>query len=285
MKLISPITASVAFVLSASVTHAAFVSYEAAGATAASITTARNDFRLAVGGGTAPGANGDFGGVRREINWDGVPASFSDPNALPANFFNVNSPRGVVFSTPGSGFLVSANSGGLVPPLFGFPNDFQAFSQQKLFTALDSNITDVHFFVPGTTIPATTGAFGLIFTDVEALGSTKLEFFDLNNALIYSQNAMASGNLGLSFLGAIGDSGERIGRVRITSGLNKIVSNGALSNFADDVVAMDDFLYATPIAASSAVPEPGTAIFGLALAGIAATRRRLRGSGKQPAQW
>ena len=45
-------------------------------------------------------ANGDFGGVRREINWDGVPDARADPNALPANFFNVNSPRGVVFSTP-----------------------------------------------------------------------------------------------------------------------------------------------------------------------------------------
>jgi hypothetical protein len=51
---------------------------------------------------------------------------FSDPNALPANFFNVNSPRGVVFSTPGTSFLVSANSGGATPILFGFPNDFNA---------------------------------------------------------------------------------------------------------------------------------------------------------------
>src|SRR5690348_16470000 len=93
-------------------THASFVVFEAAGADAASITGARDALRAAVGGGTVAGANGDFGGVRRESNWDAVPEARSDPNSLPADFFNVNSPRGVVFSTPGTGFLVSANAGG-----------------------------------------------------------------------------------------------------------------------------------------------------------------------------
>src|SRR5262249_50850614 len=78
---------------------------------AAGIRTIGDQFRAAIGGGVAAGANGSFGGVRREINWDGVPDALSAPNLMPPDFFNVNSPRGAVFSTPGSGFEVSANAG------------------------------------------------------------------------------------------------------------------------------------------------------------------------------
>jgi hypothetical protein len=224
-------------VLSASTREAcaAFTVFEAAGGNAAAITPTRDAFRVAVGGGTTAGANGSFGGLRREINWDGTPDNLSDPNLLPADFFNTTSPRGVEFSTPGSGFLVSSNPGTVSPVLFGFPNDFQTFSAQKLFTAVGSNITDVHF----------------------------------------SRNAMVAGNQGFTFLGAVAGAGEQIARVRITSGLNTIVRNGVLGNPNDDVVVMDDFLYAEPLAA---VPEPSSlALFGMGLgvAGLAA-RRRLR---------
>src|SRR6478609_6578622 len=76
--------------------QAAFTVFEGAGANAAAITPTRDSFRAAVGGGTVAGANGSFAGVRREINWDGVPDAQADPNAMAANFFNSNSPRGVV---------------------------------------------------------------------------------------------------------------------------------------------------------------------------------------------
>lgn len=234
--------------------QAGFLTFEMAGTTAVAITPTRDAFRSAVGGGSVAGANGSFGGLRREINWDGVPAGFSDPSALPANFFNVNSPRGVVLSTPGTGFLVSSNSGGANPILFGFPNNFQTFSPQKLFTAVNSNITDVLFFVPGTSIAATTTAFGVIFVDVEVATLTKIEFFDQSNSLIYSRDALVAGNQGLSFVGGVANAGELIRRVRITSGLNTIVSNGVLGNPNDDLVVMDDFLYAEP----TAVPEPSS---------------------------
>jgi len=269
MKRACLLSTAATFALALSTAHAGFTVFESAGADPASITPTRDAFRAAIGGGTVAGANGDFGGLRREINWDGVPATFSDPNLLPGNFFNVNSPRGAVFSTPGTGFLVSANAGGATPPLFGFPSDFQTFSPQKLFTAVNSNITDVSFFLPGTTTAATTSAFGLIFTDAEVAGLTKLEFFDTNNSLIFSRDALVGGNQGLSFLGGVANAGEQISRVRITSGANTIVANGQLGNPNDDIVVMDDFIYATP----TAIPEPGTALFGLALFGVAATRR------------
>ncbi len=250
------------------------VTYESAGANAAAITATRDAFRSAVGGGTAAGANGSFGGLRREINWDGVPSTSSDPNPLAGNFFNANSPRGVVLSTPGTGFLVSANAGGATPVLFGFPNDFQPFSAQKLFTAVNSNITDVRFFIPGTATAASTSAFGLIFVDVEVAGATHLDFFDMSDTLIWSHDAAVAGNQGLSFLGAT-VSGSSIGRVRITSGLNTIVSNGAVGNPNDDVVVMDDFLYAEPLQVT-AVPEPSTmALTAFGLLGLVAARRRL----------
>jgi hypothetical protein len=252
---------------------AAFVVFEGAGANPAAITATRDAFRAAVGGGSVAGANGSFGGLRREINWDGVPESFSDPNPLPANFFNVNSPRGVVFSTPGTGFLVSANAGGATFPLFGFPADLQVFSPQKLFTALNSNITDIRFFVPGTSVAATTSAFGVIFNDVETVGSTRVEFYDLADNLIFGRDALTAGNQGLSFLGAVANAGEGIARVRITSGLNTIVSNGVLGlGGVPDLVVMDDFLYAEPLA----VPEPsGLALIGGGLALGLLARRRL----------
>lgn len=257
---------------------AAFTVFEAAGANPAAITPARDAFRAAVGGGNVAGANGSFGGVRREINWDAVPAARSDPNFLPADFFNVNSPRGAVFSTPGTGFLVSANAGGAAPVLFGFPGDFQTFSPQKLFTAVDSNITDVTFFVPGTTTPASTSAFAVIFTDVETAGGTKVEFFGLDGSPIFARDALVSGNQGLVFLGGVANAGERIGRVRITSGINTITSNGTLGNPNDDVVVMDDFLYAEPFA----VPAPGSAVL-LAIGaagGLAARLRRRAGASR-----
>jgi hypothetical protein len=251
---------------------AAFITFESAGNSPAAITATRDAFRAAVGGGTVAGANGSFGGLRREINWDGVPNALADPNPLPGNFFNVNSPRGVVLSTPGTGFLVSANAGLATPTLFGFPNDFQVFSAQRLFTAVNSNITDVSFFEPGTTVAATTSAFAAIFVDVEVANLTKIEFFDQNDALMYSRDVLVAGNQGLSFVGGVANAGERISRVRLTSGLNTIVSNGVLGNPNDDVVVMDDFLYAEPL---RRVPEPSTvALLALGLAVCVARVRR-----------
>lgn len=255
--------------------RAGFTVFEAAGGNPAAITPTRDAFRAAVGGGAVAGPNGSFGGLRREINWDGVPEARSDPNPLPADFFNTTSPRGAVFSTQGTGFLVSANAGGATPPLFGFPSDFQTFSPQKLFTAVNSNITDVTFFLPGTSVAATTGAFGVIFVDVESAGLTQVDFFDVNNNAIFTRTALVGGNQGLSFLGGVANAGERIGRVRITSGLNTIVANGVLGNPDDDVAVMDDFLYAEPVAV--AVPEPASlTLTGLGLALIGAFARRGR---------
>jgi hypothetical protein len=251
------------------------ITFSATSTSIAGITTIRDDFRTAIGGGTVAGANGSFGGVRREINWDGVPDAQSAPNNMAPNFFNVNSPRGVVLSTPGTGFEVSANAGVDVPD-FGNINgtylgDFAPFSAQPLFTPIGSNINDVNFFVPGTNAPATTSAFGAIFSDVDLSGSS-LQFFDIfNNSLGTFAVPSLLGNETFEFLGVQFDSSV-INRVRITSG-NTALGAG-INDGAFDVAVMDDFLYAEP----QAVPEPGSLILlGAGVIAIAVgMRRRVR---------
>jgi hypothetical protein len=229
------------------------------GADAAAIQTSVDAFRNLIGGGTVAGANGSFGGVRREINWDGVPDAFSAPNNLPANFFNVNSPRGVIFSTPGSGFQVSANAG-VAPIEFDninatYSSDFQTFSPQRLFTALGSNITDVNFFVAGTSVPGSTNFFGAVFTDVDnsTTGCTSIEGFNGNVSL--GTFCVPAFNNGLSFLGLQTTGGDVLTRVRILSGNVALGPND--SPPTGDVVVMDDFIFHE---VSGGIPEPSSLV-------------------------
>jgi hypothetical protein len=247
--------------------------FSASGAIPAAIQPVVDAFRAALGP-LNPNTAGSFPSGRREINWDGVPDPFSAPNSLPANFFNVNSPRGVVFSTPGTGFQVSANSATATPIQFGnfnatYPGLFEVFSAQRLFTAVGSNITDVAFFVPGDTTPATVTGFGAVFTDVDLAGSTNILYYDQGGALLYSSFVPpAAGNETFSFLGVLFDAGERVSRVRITSGNSALGPNesGGL-----DLVVMDDFIYKEP---QAIIPLPGTfLLMGTGLAGFWLRRR------------
>lgn len=248
---------------------AAPVTFSASGANAAAIQGSVDAFRGALGA-LNPNVAGSFGSGRREINWDGVPDGFSAPNNLPANFFNANSPRGVVFSTPGTGFQVSANAAN--PPIeFGninvtYPGLFATFSAQRLFTSLGSTITDVTFFVPGSATPAFTRGFASVFTDVDLANTTSLQFFDVFGASLGTFFAPAAqGNETLSFLG-VQFTAEQVGRVRITSGsqaLSSVVGAG-------DEVVMDDFIYGEP---NAVVPEPTTALLMLTGAAAGAVRR------------
>jgi hypothetical protein len=216
----------------------------ATGPSPASIQATVDQFRVDLGS-TNNGVGGTFPSGHREINWDGVPDSLSAPNNLPANFFNSNSPRGAVFSTPGTGFQVSAKSGNptVTALRFGnlnpnYLNDFQTFSPERLFTALGSNVTDVLFFIPGSNTNAFVGGFGAVFTDVD--------FPTIGNSLgSFAVPASLPGSQSLSFLGVSFNAGEKVARVRITSGNAPL---GANDNPAGgvDVVAMDDFFYGEP---------------------------------------
>ena len=246
-----------------------------------------NSFRADLGGAlNAPGACSPTPCAtgRREINWDAVPATASSPNAFPGNFFNGTAGvqpngriRGATFSTPGTGFRVSATdfSG---EATFGNPGDeFDAFSPARMFASLGSNITDVRFSVPGSpALAASVRGFGVVFSDVDYTGSASLEFFDLSDASLglfnvegvfqtaNGQNSQRS----FSFLGVSFNAGERVSRVRIISGSHGI--DGTYVGL-DDAVVMDDFIYAEP----QVIPEPMTsALVAAGLLGLVASRRR-----------
>ena len=69
--------------------------FSASGAGPAAIQSTVDAFRASLG--TLNPNNGQsFPSGRREINWDGVPDAFAEPNTLPADFFNTTSTRGLV---------------------------------------------------------------------------------------------------------------------------------------------------------------------------------------------
>ncbi|HKF42922.1 MAG TPA: hypothetical protein VKG01_07475 [Thermoanaerobaculia bacterium] len=225
----------------------------ASGPSPASIQAVVDQFRGDLGS-TNNGVGGTFPSGHREINWDGVPDSFAAPHNLPANFFNVNSPRGAVFSTPGTGFQVSAKTGNPTVTALRFGNlnpnyldEFQTFSPERLFIALDSNITDVTFFVPGTTTTAFVSGFGAVFTDVDFATTTTIQFFDPVGVSLgtFAVPSQGPGFQNMSFLGVSFNAGEKVARVRITSG-NVAPGPHDDPGSGVDVVAMDDFLYGEP---------------------------------------
>src|SRR6185436_10689819 len=144
----------------------------ASGATPADIQSSVDGFRSDLGGVNNGVGGGPFGSGSRAINWDGVPDSSAANNLFAPTFFNSTSPRGITFLTPGTGLQVSADAlnPGSVPVLFGnidpsYPATFQAFSQERLFTALGSPIVDLNFFLPSDpTSLAFTRGFGAVFS-------------------------------------------------------------------------------------------------------------------------
>jgi autotransporter-associated beta strand protein len=226
----------------------------AAGMNQAAIQAAIDQFRADLGGNNN-GVGGSFLGGRREINWDGVPDASAAPANLPADFFNVNSPRGAVFVKVGAGasFQVSMDDNSPADPdpdqiefnniNLNYSASFQTFSPKRLFTPRGNNVMDVTFRSPGTDFTATVRGFGVVFTDVDTLGLTRVEFFNESGASL-GNFAVPSFNNGLSFLGVSFTAGERAVRVRITCG-NSVVGP-ASPGPNEDVVVMDDFIYAEP---------------------------------------
>jgi len=207
------------------------------------VTGAVAQFRGLLGdplNGTTPGSQA---AGRREINWDGVPASFTDNDALPADFFNTRSPRGAVFTGPA--FRVSDRNLAEVDP--SYAGQFTFFSPQKTFAVAGSAVMETEFQVPGATTPAAVRGFGVVFVDVDRQGSAYLEFFGPSGSLGRFDAPVQSAGSPLSFLGVVFQD-TVVTRVRIVSG-NAALGEGVRDvsdGGREDLVVMDDFLYSEP---------------------------------------
>jgi hypothetical protein len=234
--------------------------FQAAGPDIASIQNTVEQYRTALDVSGGKNNNNDPGPIangHREINWDGG-GSATTITGTPLTNFLVN--RGGLFTTTGTGF-VQAPLAGLADTFHNqtYASIFQPFSLQRLFSAIDSNVTETTFFVPGPgadTKPATTRGFGAVFSDVDLpdgsgpgnkngnrQASTKIECFGTDGGLLFSSFVPASpGDGSLSFFGIV-YSDARIARVRITSG---DAAPGPNDDGTHDIVMMDDFLYGEP---------------------------------------
>lgn len=222
-------------------------------ANAAGLQAVVDDFRARLGANNGAAAAAATG--RREVNWDGIPVGSLDP--FPGNFFNATSPRGIVFATPGSRMKVNGDPGS-ASFLFAdvtarLPNgqpwgpiEFGTFSPSRFFATMDNNVTEVTFFVPGTTTPATVSAFGAVFVDVDVANATVMEFYGTDGSVFHRQPVPLAGapSKGLSFVGV--QLSRPAARVRIIAGTHPV--NAPFQDPPPDGVGIDDVIYAEPVA-------------------------------------
>jgi hypothetical protein len=213
-------------------------------------------FRAALGNPNNGNAAGPVVGGRREINWDGGGNPDGTITNLPtlAAFQN----RGIIFTTPGTGFAQApvASGDNNLSQLFGvdYSTTFTFFSPVRLFVPIGDHVTDAVFSLPGSNgaIPAGTRAFGAVFSDADLSDETTIDFFGISGLITSLSVPEVPGNGNLSFLGIVlGPNEGLITNLRITTGTAPL---GVADNpgQAIDVVAMDDFLFAEPLQ----VPQP-----------------------------
>jgi hypothetical protein len=236
----------------------------------ANTTTAFNDFRAAIGGGS-------------RITWDGVKLDGTDANPntrviasgstveIPIDRFrNV----GAIYADP---YAVSGDGFATVNP--GTAGQFTAFTPSNTFAMFDPNdgqfvdrFIEQTFVLPGTNTAAVTSGFGAIFTDVELAGTSSIEYLGSQGVSLGKFDVPVGASGETQFLGVLFDQ-PIIEKVVLTLGTNALFSfdGTAFKSFGPenlaggiDLAVTDDFAFATPVVAASAVPEPSISALWLA---------------------
>lgn len=205
-------------------------------------------FRTLLGSPNNLSAPGQQPSGRREVNWDGVPAEFTNNDRFPHDFFNTTVTRGLLYN--GGGHDLEVSDRGFTDVNSDYAGVFNTFSPPKLFSPVEKNDVDVRFRVAGTDTKAAVNGIGVVFADVDRLGSTTLELRDEHGDNLGTFTVpVRTDDRGLSFVGVV-FSGPRISRVRIVSGNGRLSAESAdISNGGrQDLVVMDNFLYGEPTA-------------------------------------
>lgn len=254
----SIVLSSFALVLAVTSVSAEQVNFVASGADSGALTGQIVGLRLAIGGANN-GVGGSYTSGRREIDWE-VTENFASPNNFVNTYYNFISPRGLILDGGySSGSLrVSAGIGNQnnMPLRFGeidqsYTAMFKTYSGQRLLAGTgnansdDPHFIEVSFVIPGSTIPATVKGFGVVFTDVDAIGNAVVKCFGADGRELGFSVAATPANNGLSFVGIAFNEGERIAKVRIVSG-DRELAQGNTDGGGRDMIAMDDFIYGEP---------------------------------------
>ena len=151
-----------------------------------------------------------------------------------------------MFRTAGTGLRVDSTA--FASANAGLADQFKFFSPKKLFMAVGSNEVEVGFELAGTTTSGLVNGFGVVFSDVDRAGSTRVDYFDANGVRIASLEAPARiGAHQFSFVGAVFAS-PVVAKVQIVSGdapLTPTIVDVSAGGTVD-LVVMDDFLYGEP---------------------------------------
>ena len=205
------------------------------------------EFGLAIGDVNNKNELGRHAAGRREINWDGVPAQFSNNDAFPADFFNTNAPRGAVYiASNGTGLRVSDNNFTDINSTYA--SEFVAFSTPRLFAPIGTTKAELKFRIPGTDTAAAVRSFGAVFVDVDKANSSRLQAYDKENRLIADVPVPARAAPDpFSLVGVTFDQPViarivlTLGEAPIGAGTNDLSSGGLV-----DLVVLDDLLYSEP---------------------------------------